>query len=84
MKALAGEDRVTQGFKYRGCPADFCHGPDCPAALSPGPDPGLCGTETVIQTLSRDNRPSLVSTLNAEFSSKRVKYGLNQVSTKTI
>ena len=34
------------------CPADFRPGPDCSVALSPGPgpNPGICGTETGIPT----------------------------------
>ena len=42
------------------CPADFCPGPDCHVALSPGPDHGDLRDGTRISILSRDNRLSLL------------------------
>ena len=44
----------TAGFEYLDFPADFCLGPDCPVALSPGPDPGTLGNG--IKALTWENR----------------------------
>ena len=45
--------------KGRDSPAKICPSPDCPVALSAGPDHGDLRDGTGIPTLSRDNRPSL-------------------------
>ena len=44
----------------RDSPVNFC--PDCPVAMSPGPDHEDLRDGIGIPTLSRDNRPSLVIT----------------------
>ena len=43
---------------------NFCPGPDCPVALSPGPNPGDLRARDRHPDKTRDNRPSLFNIHN--------------------
>ena len=63
------------GFYQRDCPAYFCTGPDCPVALSPGPNLGDLQDRDQDPDKSRHNRPSLGHSLSARIKLK--SFGVN-------